>query len=163
MGCTASGVYPELPTDLSLTPLCLCPRLNKICSGLSFQRKTQFMQRLHNYWLLKRQARNGVPLIRRLHSHLQSQRNAEQVGTGDCWQLVKKTGGTGGDGGREMVPPLPPPPPPPRKPLPIADHLLSDLSRRVYQHRRDLHTWQGSLLKGIVLHSSCTLDNNRER
>lgn len=39
------------------------------------------MQRLHNYWLLKRQARNGVPLIRRLHSHLQSQRNAEQVGT----------------------------------------------------------------------------------
>uniref|UniRef100_A0A8D2HY84 Bromodomain and PHD finger containing 3 n=1 Tax=Urocitellus parryii TaxID=9999 RepID=A0A8D2HY84_UROPR len=53
-------------------------RLNKICSGLSFQRKNQFMQRLHNYWLLKRQARNGVPLIRRLHSHLQSQRNAEQ-------------------------------------------------------------------------------------
>uniref|UniRef100_A0A8C9PCG9 Bromodomain and PHD finger containing 3 n=1 Tax=Spermophilus dauricus TaxID=99837 RepID=A0A8C9PCG9_SPEDA len=45
-------------------------RLNKICSGLSFQRKNQFMQRLHN--------RNGVPLIRRLHSHLQSQRNAEQ-------------------------------------------------------------------------------------
>lgn len=37
------------------------------------------MQRLHNYWLLKRQSRNGVPLIRRLHSHLQSQRNAEQV------------------------------------------------------------------------------------
>lgn len=66
-------------TDLSLTPLCLYPRLNKICSGLSFQRKNQFMQRLHNYWLLKRQARNGVPLIRRLHSHLQSQRNAEQV------------------------------------------------------------------------------------
>lgn len=55
-------------------------RLNKICSGLSFQRKNQFMQRLHNYWLLKRQSRNGVPLIRRLHSHLQSQRNAEQVG-----------------------------------------------------------------------------------
>ncbi|XP_053248912.1 bromodomain and PHD finger-containing protein 3 isoform X4 [Podarcis raffonei] len=53
-------------------------RLNKICSGLAFQRKNQFMQRLHNYWLLKRQSRNGVPLIRRLHSHLQSQRNAEQ-------------------------------------------------------------------------------------
>ncbi|XP_007483835.1 bromodomain and PHD finger-containing protein 3 isoform X3 [Monodelphis domestica] len=53
-------------------------RLNKICSGLSLQKKNQFMQRLHNYWLLKRQARNGVPLIRRLHSHLQSQRNAEQ-------------------------------------------------------------------------------------
>lgn len=76
-----SCVKPELPADLSLSP-CLYSRLNKICSGLSFQRKAQFMQRLHNYWLLKRQARNGVPLIRRLHSHLQSQRNAEQVGTG---------------------------------------------------------------------------------
>lgn len=37
------------------------------------------MQRLHNYWLLKRQSRNGVPLIRRLHSHLQAQRSADQV------------------------------------------------------------------------------------
>lgn len=69
-----------LPTDPVFHSLCLYSRLNKICSGLSFQRKNQFMQRLHNYWLLKRQARNGVPLIRRLHSHLQSQRNAEQVG-----------------------------------------------------------------------------------
>ncbi|XP_043858013.1 bromodomain and PHD finger-containing protein 3 isoform X2 [Dromiciops gliroides] len=53
-------------------------RLNNICSGISLQKKNQFIQRLHSYWLLKRQARNGVPLIRRLHSHLQSQRNAEQ-------------------------------------------------------------------------------------
>ncbi|XP_059806402.1 bromodomain and PHD finger-containing protein 3 isoform X1 [Hypanus sabinus] len=59
---------PQIPTH----------RLNKICSRLSIQRKTQFMQRLHNYWMLKRQSRNGVPLLRRLHSHLQTQRNAEQ-------------------------------------------------------------------------------------
>lgn len=39
------------------------------------------MQRLHNYWLLKRQSRNGMPLIRRLHSHLQAQKTAEQVRT----------------------------------------------------------------------------------
>uniref|UniRef100_A0A8C6BAQ8 Bromodomain and PHD finger containing 3 n=1 Tax=Monodon monoceros TaxID=40151 RepID=A0A8C6BAQ8_MONMO len=65
-------------------------RLNKICSGLSFQRKTQFMQRLHNYWLLKRQARNGVPLIRRLHSHLQSQRNAEQREQDEKTNAVKE-------------------------------------------------------------------------
>lgn len=37
------------------------------------------MQRLHNYWLLKRQSRNGMPLIRRLHSHLQAHKTAEQV------------------------------------------------------------------------------------
>ncbi|XP_078098415.1 bromodomain and PHD finger-containing protein 3-like isoform X1 [Mustelus asterias] len=59
---------PQIPTH----------RLNKICNRLSIQRKTQFMQRLHNYWMLKRQSRNGVPLLRRLHSHLQTQRNAEQ-------------------------------------------------------------------------------------
>lgn len=48
-------------------------RLNKICTGVPVQRKNQFMQRLHNYWLLKRHSRNGVPLIRQLHSHLQVQ------------------------------------------------------------------------------------------
>lgn len=74
------GCNQGCPLTFSFTSLCLYSRLNKICSGLSFQRKNQFIQRLHNYWLLKRQARNGVPLIRRLHSHLQSQRNAEQVG-----------------------------------------------------------------------------------
>ncbi|NXD17731.1 BRPF3 protein, partial [Nothocercus nigrocapillus] len=65
-------------------------RLNKICSGLSLQRKNQFMQRLHNYWLLKRQARNGVPLIRRLHSHLQSQRTAEQKEQDEKTSAVKE-------------------------------------------------------------------------
>ncbi|KAJ7418231.1 Bromodomain and PHD finger-containing protein 3 [Pitangus sulphuratus] len=65
-------------------------RLNKICSGLSLQRKNQFMQRLHNYWLLKRQARNGVPLIRRLHSHLQSQRNTEQKEQDEKTSAVKE-------------------------------------------------------------------------
>ncbi|KAK9970984.1 hypothetical protein ABG768_026883 [Culter alburnus] len=60
---------PEIPTH----------RLNKISKDVIIQKKNQFMQRLHNYWLLKRQSRNGVPLIRRLHSHLQGQRSAEQA------------------------------------------------------------------------------------
>ncbi|KAM9320997.1 bromodomain and PHD finger-containing protein 3 [Gastrophryne carolinensis] len=56
-------------------PLC---RLIKISSGVCLQKKTQFMRHLHSYWLLKRQTRNGVPLIRRLHSNAKSQRGAEQ-------------------------------------------------------------------------------------
>nr|KAF6362583.1 bromodomain and PHD finger containing 3 [Pipistrellus kuhlii] len=86
----------EVGRDMpSVVPLVTVPqipsyRLNKICSGLSFQRKNQFMQRLHNYWLLKRQARNGVPLIRRLHSHLQSQRNAEQREQDEKTSAVKE-------------------------------------------------------------------------
>ncbi|XP_068598156.1 bromodomain and PHD finger-containing protein 3 [Brachionichthys hirsutus] len=67
----------------SAVPVLLVPqipshRLNKICTGVEVQRKTQFMQRLHNYWLLKRQSRNGMPLIRRLHSHLQTHKTAAQ-------------------------------------------------------------------------------------
>uniref|UniRef100_A0A3Q2WC42 Bromodomain and PHD finger containing, 3a n=1 Tax=Haplochromis burtoni TaxID=8153 RepID=A0A3Q2WC42_HAPBU len=62
-----------------LVPQIPSHRLNKICTGAEVQRKNQFMQRLHNYWLLKRQSRNGMPLIRRLHSHLQAHRTAEQV------------------------------------------------------------------------------------
>ncbi|XP_041743414.2 bromodomain and PHD finger-containing protein 3 isoform X5 [Coregonus clupeaformis] len=70
-------------TRRAAVPVLLVPqipshRLNKICIGVAVQRKNQFMQRLHNYWLLKRQSRNGMPLIRRLHSHLQAQKTAEQ-------------------------------------------------------------------------------------
>ncbi|XP_074498964.1 bromodomain and PHD finger-containing protein 3 isoform X3 [Sebastes fasciatus] len=60
---------PQIPTS----------RLNIICKGILFQRKNQFMHRLHNYWLLKRQSRNGVPLVRRLHCNVQTQRSTEQV------------------------------------------------------------------------------------
>ncbi|XP_064131017.1 peregrin isoform X8 [Loxodonta africana] len=60
---------------------CIPPhRLSKITNRLTIQRKSQFMQRLHSYWTLKRQSRNGVPLLRRLQTHLQSQRNCDQIG-----------------------------------------------------------------------------------
>ncbi|XP_007570190.1 bromodomain and PHD finger-containing protein 3 isoform X1 [Poecilia formosa] len=53
-------------------------RLNIISKGILMQRKNQFMQRLHSYWLLKRQSRNGVALVRQLHSNIQSQKTTEQ-------------------------------------------------------------------------------------
>ncbi|KAI4824403.1 hypothetical protein KUCAC02_012916 [Chaenocephalus aceratus] len=61
------ATVPQIPTS----------RLNIICKGILFQRKNQFTHRLHNYWLLKRQSRNGVPLIRCMHSNVQSQRITE--------------------------------------------------------------------------------------
>ncbi|KAG5275299.1 hypothetical protein AALO_G00145850 [Alosa alosa] len=48
------------------------------------------MQRLHNYWLLKRHSRNGVPLIRRLHTHLQNQRAADQREPDEKLQAVRE-------------------------------------------------------------------------
>lgn len=54
-------------------------RLNKIMNQVAIQRKKQFVERVHSYWLLKRLSRNGVPLLRRLQSSLQSQRNTQQV------------------------------------------------------------------------------------
>ncbi|XP_013865799.1 bromodomain and PHD finger-containing protein 3 [Austrofundulus limnaeus] len=61
-------IVPQIPTS----------RLNIISKGVLLQRKNQFMQRLHNYWLLKRQSRNGVPLVRQMHASVQSQRTIEQ-------------------------------------------------------------------------------------
>ncbi|XP_030632945.1 bromodomain and PHD finger-containing protein 3 [Chanos chanos] len=75
---SADGVTRRSGMPVLLVPQIPSYRLNKICTGVAVQRKNQFMQRLHNYWLLKRHSRNGVPLIRRLHSHLQTQKTAEQ-------------------------------------------------------------------------------------
>lgn len=66
-------------------------RLSKITNRLTIQRKSQFMQRLHSYWTLKRQSRNGVPLLRRLQTHLQSQRNCDQVRAA-CWGAAGNPG-----------------------------------------------------------------------
>ncbi|KAL1021301.1 hypothetical protein UPYG_G00011450 [Umbra pygmaea] len=64
-------------------------KLNSICKGILVQKKNQFMQRLHNYWLLKRQSRNGVALIRRLHAHVQPQKYIEQVEPNEKLSAVK--------------------------------------------------------------------------
>ncbi|KAF7694049.1 bromodomain-containing protein 1 isoform X2 [Silurus meridionalis] len=52
-------------------------RLDSILSQVSLQRKKAFVELVLNYWTLKRQSRNGLPLIRRLHSCLQSQKTSQ--------------------------------------------------------------------------------------
>lgn len=55
-------------------------RLSKIVGRVAIGRKAQFIQSLQSYWMLKRQSRNGVPLLRRLQASHQSQKaSADEV------------------------------------------------------------------------------------
>ncbi|XP_025925805.1 bromodomain-containing protein 1 isoform X2 [Apteryx rowi] len=65
-------------------------RLNKIMNQVAIQRKKQFVERVHSYWLLKRLSRNGVPLLRRLQSSLQSQRSTQQREDDEEMQALKE-------------------------------------------------------------------------
>ena len=57
-----------------------CNRLSKIVGRVAMARKAQFIQSLQSYWMLKRQSRNGVPLLRRLQASHQSQKaGADEV------------------------------------------------------------------------------------
>ena len=64
------GASPPLPVLfrglMNFSPQCPWDKVQEIASLINVQRKNQFFQRLMAYWTLKRQTRNGVPLIRRL-------------------------------------------------------------------------------------------------
>ncbi|XP_041636670.1 bromodomain-containing protein 1 isoform X2 [Cheilinus undulatus] len=52
-------------------------RLQTILNQVSVQKKKAFVELVLNYWTLKRQSRNGLPLIRRLQTSLQTQKNPQ--------------------------------------------------------------------------------------
>ena len=51
---------------MNFSPQCPWDKVQKISTMVTIEKKNQFIQRLMAYWTLKRQTRNGVPLIRRL-------------------------------------------------------------------------------------------------
>lgn len=80
----------------SSAPIILIPtipseRVQEISNLVSMQKKSQFMQKLVAYWMLKRQFRNGVPLLRRLQTAqagAQSKNGLE--GSPDAKELYKQ-------------------------------------------------------------------------
>lgn len=72
---------------LILIPTIPCDRIQEITSLVHFQKKTQFIQRLIAYWTLKRQHRNGVPLLRRLQSQGQTHQNRGIEGSPNASEL----------------------------------------------------------------------------
>uniref|UniRef100_A0A3P8YKV6 Bromodomain containing 1b n=1 Tax=Esox lucius TaxID=8010 RepID=A0A3P8YKV6_ESOLU len=61
---------PSVPGP-SITPSSFDTILNQV----SVQKKKVFVERVLSYWMLKRQSRNGVPLIRRLQANPQLENN----------------------------------------------------------------------------------------
>lgn len=54
------------------------PSFDAILNQVAVQRKRQFVERLLSYWVLKRQSRNNVPLIRRLQANPQPSKAQQQ-------------------------------------------------------------------------------------
>ena len=72
-------------TQLTAPVTMLTRRMQIIAKSVSFQKKIVFLKRLLAYWTMKRQERNGVPLLRRLQSTLTSKRSRDPVG---CTHLL---------------------------------------------------------------------------
>lgn len=65
-------------------------RLNTVFGQVSLQRKKVFIELVLNYWILKRQSRNGLPLIRRLHFSIQPQKTVQPRQNDDETQALKE-------------------------------------------------------------------------
>ncbi|KAL4656765.1 bromodomain-containing protein 1-like [Arapaima gigas] len=66
-------------------------RFNAILNQVSIQKKKVFAELVLSYWTLKRQSRNGVPLLRRLQSTLQNQKVApRQESEEECRALKEQ-------------------------------------------------------------------------
>lgn len=74
-----------------LIPMIPSDRVQEISNLVTMQKKSQFIQRLVAYWTLKRQFRNGVPLLRRLQTAQAgaSSRNGLE-GSPDARELYKQ-------------------------------------------------------------------------
>lgn len=62
-----------------IVPHIIVTTLNEYVAKLAIRKKAGFMERLCRYWSLKREARRGAPLLKRLH--LEVSRNYVHSGT----------------------------------------------------------------------------------
>ncbi|XP_062317862.1 bromodomain-containing protein 1-like isoform X1 [Osmerus eperlanus] len=74
---------PEEETPATSGPSITSSSFDTILNQVSVQKKRVFVERVLSYWVLKRQARNGVPLIRRLQTNPQAPKMERPVSPED--------------------------------------------------------------------------------
>ncbi|XP_069018439.1 bromodomain-containing protein 1-like isoform X1 [Embiotoca jacksoni] len=80
---------PEPETPNNSGPSITASSFDTILNQVSVQRKRQFVERVLSYWVLKRQSRNNVPLIRRLQANPQPPK-AKQMDRKETNQALKE-------------------------------------------------------------------------
>uniref|UniRef100_A0A8D2ZIE3 Bromodomain containing 1b n=2 Tax=Scophthalmus maximus TaxID=52904 RepID=A0A8D2ZIE3_SCOMX len=78
---------PETPTNAG--PSITASSFDTILNQVAVQRKRSFVESVLSYWVLKRQSRNNVPLIRRLQANPQPPKVKQMVGAADAQRLQK--------------------------------------------------------------------------
>uniref|UniRef100_A0A096MCP2 Bromodomain containing 1b n=1 Tax=Poecilia formosa TaxID=48698 RepID=A0A096MCP2_POEFO len=83
---------PELEpeTQTNPGPSITASSFDAILNQVAVQRKRQFVERLLSYWVLKRQSRNNVPLIRRLQANPQPSKAQQQKERMETNQALKE-------------------------------------------------------------------------
>uniref|UniRef100_A0A673BAI6 Bromodomain-containing protein 1-like n=1 Tax=Sphaeramia orbicularis TaxID=375764 RepID=A0A673BAI6_9TELE len=79
---------PETPTNSG--PSITASSFNTILNQVAVQRKRPFVERVLSYWVLKRQSRNNVPLIRRLQSNPQPPKSNQMEHRAETNQALKE-------------------------------------------------------------------------
>lgn len=83
-----SEAEPEAPA--SNGPSITASSLDTILNQVSVQRKRPFVERVLSYWVLKRQSRNNVPLIRRLQANPPSPKSKQTDHRAEANQALKE-------------------------------------------------------------------------
>ncbi|KAM4573522.1 bromodomain-containing protein 1-like isoform 3-T3 [Odontesthes bonariensis] len=74
---------PEAVTPTNSGPSITVSSFDTILNQVAVQRKRLFVERVLSYWVMKRQSRNNVPLIRRLQANPQPSKDKQMVSPDD--------------------------------------------------------------------------------
>uniref|UniRef100_A0A1A8D4A7 Bromodomain containing 1 n=1 Tax=Nothobranchius kadleci TaxID=1051664 RepID=A0A1A8D4A7_NOTKA len=81
---------PEPETPANSGPSITAASFDTILNQVAVQRKRQFVEQVLSYWVLKRQSRNNVPLIRRLQANPQPSKSKQHMEQKETNQTLRE-------------------------------------------------------------------------